>query len=156
MTLLTEHCTSRLVEARLPRVLRLQYLQSSPSARLSSTRLRSPFCPRICVCSTYWMALVASCGVFRMVWRLSCPDRLVKMRFWRFLRLLQWRRMCATVCRLAPQSQQGLVTSGTLRAKRKLLNLIFSVRSCTSSALSRLVSPLWSQSTFLVGAGVCL
>ncbi|KAF1923271.1 uncharacterized protein M421DRAFT_327630 [Didymella exigua CBS 183.55] len=151
MTLLAEHCTSRLVEARVPRVLRLQYLQSSPSARLSSSFLRSPFCPRICVCSTYWMALVASCGVLRMARMLSRPDRLAKMRFRRFLRLLQWRRMWATVCRLAPQSQRGLLTSGTLRAKRKSLKPIFSVRSCTSSALSRLVSPSWSRSTFLVG-----
>ena len=156
MTLLTEHCTSRLVEARLPRVLRLQYLQSPPSAQLSSSRLRSPFCPRICVCSTYSMALVASCGVPRMVRMLSRPDRLAKIRSRRCLRLLQWRRICATVCRLAPQSQRGLVTSGTLRAKRKSLSPIFSVRSCTSSALSRLVSPSWSRSTFLVGVGVCL
>jgi hypothetical protein len=71
MNLLTEHCISRLIEARLPRALRLQYLQSPPSARLSSMRLRSPFCPRICVCSIYSMALVASCGVLRTVRRLS-------------------------------------------------------------------------------------
>jgi hypothetical protein len=156
MTLLSEHCTSRLVEARVPRVVRLQYLQSPPSARLSSSRLRSPFCPRICVCSTYSMALVASCGGLRMVRMLSRLDRLAKMQFWRCLRLLQWRRMCATVCRLAPQSQRGLLTSGTLWAKRKSLNPIFLVRSCTSSALSCLVSPSWSRSTFLVGVGVCL
>ncbi|KAF1922308.1 uncharacterized protein M421DRAFT_78807, partial [Didymella exigua CBS 183.55] len=66
------------------------------------------------------------------------------------------RRMCATVCRLAPQSQRGLVTSGTLRAKRKSLRPIFSVRSCTSSALSCFVRPSWSRSIFLVGVGVCL
>ena len=58
-------------------------------------------------------------------------------------------------CRLAPQPQRGLVTSGTPRLKRKSFSPIFSVRSCTSSALSRLVSPSWSRST-LVGVGVCL
>jgi hypothetical protein len=143
MTLLTEPCTFRLVEAWSPRIVRLQYLQSPPSARLLYTRLRSPCCPRICVWSIYSMALVASCGVLRMARMLSRPDRLAKKRFRRFLCLLQWRRMCATVCRLATQSQRGLVTSGTLRAKRKSLNPIFSVRSCTSSALSRLGRPSW-------------
>jgi hypothetical protein len=39
--------------------------------------------------------------------------------------------------------------------KRKSLSPIFSVRSCTSSALSRLLSLSWSYST-LVGVGVCL
>jgi hypothetical protein len=60
----------------------------------------------------------------------SRPDLLAKMRFWRCLRLLQWSRLCATVCRLAPQSHRGLVTSKTLRAKRKSLSLVFSVCSC--------------------------
>ena len=36
------------------------------------------------------------------------------------------------------------------------MSLIFSVRSCTSSALSCLLSLSWSCSTFLVGVGVCL
>ena len=40
--------------------------------------------------------------------------------------------------------------------KRKSLSPIFSVRNCTSSALSRLLSLSWSCSTFLVGVGVCL
>src|SRR5690348_15955964 len=64
--------------------------------------------------------------------------------------------MCATVCRLALQSQRGLVTSSTLRAKRKSLRPIFSVRSYTSSALSCSVRPLCSRSIFLVGVSVCL
>lgn len=69
---------------------------------------------------------------------------------------VQWRRMWATVCRLAPQSQRGLMTGGTFVAKMKSLNPTFPVCSCTSSALSRLGRPSWSRSTFLVGIGVCL
>jgi hypothetical protein len=102
------------------------------------------------------MALVASCCVLRMVPRLCLPDRLAKMRFRRSLYLLRRRMMWATVCRLSPQLQRGLVTVGTCRLKRKSLRPIFSVRSCTSSALSLLLSLLWSCSTFFVGTGVCL
>jgi hypothetical protein len=102
------------------------------------------------------MALVASCGVLRMVLRLCRLDRLAKMRFQRSLYLLQRRRTWVTVCRLSPQLQRGLVTVGTCLLKRKSLRPIFSVRSCTSSALSRLLSLSWSCSTFLVGVGVCL
>jgi hypothetical protein len=49
-----------------------------------------------------------------------------------------------------------VVTVGTCRLKRKSLSPIFSVRSCTSSALSLLLSLSWSCSPFLVGVGVCL
>jgi hypothetical protein len=100
------------------------------------------------------MALVASCGVLRIVLRQYRPDRLAKMRFRRSLYLLQRRRMWATVCRLSPQLHVGLVTVGTPRLKRKSLSPIFSVRSCTSSALFRLLSLSRSCSAFLVGAGV--
>ena len=67
------------------------------------------------------MALVASCGVLRMARILSRPDRLAKMRFRRSLCLLQWRRMCVTVCRLAPQSQRGLVTFGTSSGEEEVV-----------------------------------
>jgi hypothetical protein len=56
-----------------------------------------PTRPRICICSIYSMALVASCGVLRMVLRLFRPDRLAKMRLRRSLYLLQLRRTWATV-----------------------------------------------------------
>jgi hypothetical protein len=102
------------------------------------------------------MALVASCGVLRIVLRLCRPERLAKMRFRRSLYLLQRRMTWATVCRLSPQLQPGLVMSGTCRLKKKSLSPIFSVRSCTSSALSRLLSLSWSCSTFLVQVSVCL
>ncbi|EUC27474.1 hypothetical protein COCCADRAFT_111597, partial [Bipolaris zeicola 26-R-13] len=81
---------------------------------------------------------------------------LAKMRFRRSLYLLQRRRTWATVCRLSPQLQRGSVMVGTCRLKRKSLRPIFSVRSCTNSALSLLLSLSWSCSTFLVGVGVCL
>ncbi|KAF5848917.1 hypothetical protein GGP41_009970 [Bipolaris sorokiniana] len=55
-------------------------------------------------------------------------------------------RKWATICRLCPQPLRGLVT------KRKSLRSIFSVRRCTSSAPSLLLS----CSTFLVGAGMYL
>jgi hypothetical protein len=61
-----------------------------------------------------------------------------------------------TVCRLSPHSHLGLVTPSTLRLKRKSLSPIFSVRNCTSSALSRLLRPSCNWSTFLVDRGVCL
>jgi hypothetical protein len=115
-----------------------------------------PARPRTCVCFVYSMALVARCGVLRMVLRQRRPDTLAKMRFRRSSYLLQRRRMWATVCRLSPQLHVGLVTVGTPRLKRKSLSPIFSVRSCTSRALCRLLSLSWSCSTFLVGVGVCL
>ena len=46
--------------------------------------------------------------------------------------------------------------SGTCWLNRKSLSPIFSVCSCTSSALSLLLSLSWSCSTFFVGVGVCL
>ncbi|EMD58168.1 hypothetical protein COCSADRAFT_303521 [Bipolaris sorokiniana ND90Pr] len=81
---------------------------------------------------------------------------LPKMRFWRSLCLLQCRRKWATVYCLSPQLQRRPVTVGTCRPKGKSLRPIFSVRSCTSSAPSHLLSLSWSCSTFLVGVGVCL
>jgi hypothetical protein len=58
---------------------------------LSSNQLRKPLCVvcasldptriRICICSTYSMALVGSCGVFRTVLQPCRLCRLPKMRF---------------------------------------------------------------------------
>jgi hypothetical protein len=115
-----------------------------------------PTCPRICACSTNWTALVASCGLLRMARRLYRLGRLLKPRFRRVLSVLQRSRTWATVCRLSLHWQWKLVIPGTLRAKSKSFRPIFSVRSCTSSALCRLVSPSWSWSTFLVSIGVRL
>jgi hypothetical protein len=153
--LLTAYCDSRRLEA-LCLVCRVLRTYSLPPALGVVCVSLIPTCPRICVCSIYSMALVASRGVLRMVLRLCRPERLAKMRFRRSLCWLQWRRTWATVCRLSPQLQPGLVMSGTCRLKRKSLRPIFSVRSCASSALSRLLSLSWSCSTFLVGTGVCL
>jgi hypothetical protein len=139
----------------MPRLSYPLYLQSPPTLGVVYVSL-IPTCPRICVYSIYSMALVASCGMLRMVLRLCRPERLAKMRFRRSLYLLQRRMTWAKVCRLSPQLQPGLVMFGTCRLKRKSLSPIFSVRSCTSSALSRLLSLSWSCSTFLVGVGVCL
>ena len=68
------------------------------------------------------MALVASCGVLRMVLRLCRPDRLAKRQFRRSSYLLQRNRTWATVCRLSPQLQPGLVTFNTHWQKKKSLN----------------------------------
>jgi len=98
-----------------------------------------PTCPRICVCFIYSMALVASCGVLRIVQSLCPPDGLAKMRFQVSSCHLQRGRLWATICRL---SQRELVTSGTLRSKGKSLSQIYSVHDCTNSALSRSVVAL--------------
>jgi hypothetical protein len=128
--LLTVCCVSRLIETRCL-VCRVRCTYSLPPTLGVVYASLIPTCPRICVCSMYSMALVASCGVLRMVLRLCRPERLAKMRFRRSLYLLQRRMTWATVCRLSPQLQRGLVTVGTCRLKRKSLSPIFSVRSCS-------------------------
>ena len=78
--LLLEHCTSRLVEASCL-VCRICCIYSLPLVLGIVCASLIPTCLRICVCSIYLMALVASCGSLRVVLRLCRPDRLAKMRF---------------------------------------------------------------------------
>jgi hypothetical protein len=59
--LLLEHRTSRLVEA-LCLVYRVRYTYSLPLALGVVGASLIPTCPRLCVCSIYSIALVASCG----------------------------------------------------------------------------------------------
>ena len=86
-----------------------------------------PFCPRICVCSMYSIDLVASCGLLKIARRSSRPVRLPRMRFRVSLYIARWRSMCATVSRLSPHGQRGMVTSGTFRVNRKSLSTYFPV-----------------------------
>ena len=79
-----ELCTSRLVEALcLVCSVRCTY-SLSPALGVVRAPL-IPTCPRICVCSMYLMALVASCGSPRIALRLCRLERWSKMRFWRSL-----------------------------------------------------------------------
>jgi hypothetical protein len=90
--LLTVCCDSRLIEARCL-ICRVRCTYSLPPTLGVVYVSLIPTCPRICVCSIYSMALMASCGVLRIVLRLCRPERLAKMRFRRSLCFLQ-RRSC--------------------------------------------------------------
>ena len=110
-------------------------------------------CPMIYVCSINSMAVVASQLLFKMARSLCRPGKPSNSRSRRSLYFLHLRRMWATVCRLSPHSHLELVTPGTCRWKRKSFSPIFSVLSCTSSALFLLLRPWRSWST-LVGTDV--
>lgn len=109
-------------------------------------------CPRIRVYSIDQMALLASLRVLRSTRRSFRPEWCPNARRRRSLCLLQRRIPWATVCRPSPHSHSGSEISGYFSLNRKSPSMIFSFRSWTRSALW----PWCSQSTFLVGASVCL
>lgn len=125
------------------------------SSRLSPACLRSPSCPRICVCSMDSMALMASCALLRIARMSSHQETLPHVRFRMSLCIANWGT-CATVCRSSPHGQLGPVNFGTSPAKRKSFGPIFPGCSCTSSGFSPSSRTLCSWSTFSVGVGACL
>ena len=115
-------------------------------------------CPRIRVCSINLMALMSSLRLLRIARRLFRTGEWPNSCLLMSLSFLHLMRMCVTVCRPSLHSHIGSITSGTLRLKRKSLSPIFSVRSCTRSALCFLLKPWWSWSnvskTWLKTGGV--
>jgi hypothetical protein len=132
-------CVSRLVEAcRL--ICRVRCTYSVPPTLVIVHVFLIPTYPRIGVCSIYSMVLVASCGMLKVIPKLCYSNSLAKMRFWRFLHLLQRRRVWVTVLRRSPHLQRGASDVRSLLINKESSRPIFSVRSCFGSALSRFLS----------------
>ncbi|KAF1994095.1 hypothetical protein P154DRAFT_40103, partial [Amniculicola lignicola CBS 123094] len=77
-------CPQRLIEA-LASCFATAIPSVSPQRSAVVYASLIPTCPRICVCSTNWIALVASCGLFRMARRLFRPERSPNTWLRRFL-----------------------------------------------------------------------